>query len=103
MGKIAAYHSEIAVRGSDGGVRVIKSNLDDYYTDREVLACLAAATGGNTVGEVVRAIESDVVINMPQSLLSLCIEKGNGILCTKHPLSSSLLVAAEPTNDSSQP
>ena len=84
MPKIAAYHPEIAVQKKDGSLAVIKPDMDDYYSDREVLELLQEATGAGTVGEAVEALEKKGVGNMPAGMLACRIEKGDESYQLRH-------------------
>lgn len=61
MPRIVAYHPEILVEKADKEVVAIRADLDDWYSDEEVLAQLARETGARTVGEAVTAVEEDLV------------------------------------------
>ena len=84
MPKIKAYHPEIAVQKKDGNVVVIKPDLDDYYTDREVLEMLQEATGAGTVGEAVESIKKKGMGNTPEPLISCRIEDGDESYQLRH-------------------
>lgn len=61
MPRIVAYHPEILVEKENKEFVAIKADLDDWYSDEEVLSQLARETGARTVGEAVVAIEEDLV------------------------------------------
>ena len=60
MPRIVAYHPEIVVEKPNKELVAIKADLDDWYSDDEVLEQLARETGARTVGEAVMAVEEDL-------------------------------------------
>jgi hypothetical protein len=58
MPKVVAYHPEILVERG-GELFLIRADLDDWYSDEEVIGKLAAETGGRTLGEIVEGIDRD--------------------------------------------
>ncbi len=61
MPRIVAYHPEILVEKENKEFVAIRADLDDWYSDEEVLSQLARETGARTVGEAVVAVEEDLV------------------------------------------
>ena len=51
--KIVAYHPTVAVRRESGEVVTIEVDMDDWYTDQEVIDKLLVASGGKTLNDVV--------------------------------------------------
>ena len=77
MPRIVAYHPEILVeRGLE--LYKIELDLDDFYSNEEVMAKLVAETGGRTVGEIVGAIERGELKKRDNSILSARIVKVAG-------------------------
>ena len=77
MPRVVAYHPEILVeRGLE--LLMIQLDLDDFYTDEEVMEKLVAETGGGTIGEVVGAIERGELKKRDNSILSARIVKMAG-------------------------
>ena len=77
MPKITAYHPEIAVQMKDGSLIVIRPDLDDYYSDQEVLEMLQEATGAGTLGEAVAIMKERRVGDPSTSLVSCRVEAGD--------------------------
>jgi len=67
MPRIVAYHPEILVEKENKELVAIKADLDDWYSDEEVLAQLARETGARTVGEAVVAVEEDLAKRSPSN------------------------------------
>ena len=76
MPKITAYHPELAVQKPDGSILVVKPDMDDWYSDREILEMMGEAAGVGTVGELVEALQKKKG-NTPSCVLSCRIEKGD--------------------------
>lgn len=84
MPKIAAYHPEIAVQKKDGSLVIVRPDMDDYYTDREVLEFLQEETGAGTVGEAVEIVEERGIGNPSGPMLSCRIEEGDESYQLRH-------------------
>lgn len=78
MPKITAYHPEIAVQKKDGSLVVIRLDMDDYYSDGEILEMLAAMTETRTIGEAVEVVEKRGMGDMSSVILSCRVEKAYG-------------------------
>jgi hypothetical protein len=77
--QIVAYHPEFLVqRGGD--LFTIHVDLDDWYTDEEVLGKLAGLTGASTFGDAIQAIGKEKLASGDNSILSARISKTG----TKH-------------------
>lgn len=57
MVKLMRYHSEIKVRRPSGELARIEVDLDDWYSDEEVVLKVAEVCGGRTAGDLVLAVE----------------------------------------------
>jgi len=57
MAHIVAYHPEIVVQ-KDDELFAIKLDLDDWYSDEEILRSLAVETGAKTMGELVEILSA---------------------------------------------
>ena len=84
MPRIAAYHSELCVQKKDGSLVVVKADLDDYYTDVEVLEMLGMVAGAGSVGELVEAVEKKGLGNYPPCLLAVRISEGDEAYQLRH-------------------
>lgn len=78
MVKIAVYHAELAVQKKDGSVVVLKADLEDYATDREVLEALNVPFGVSTVGELVEWLEDEGLTGVTDGGTA-SVEKEKGI------------------------
>ena len=56
MPRIVAYHPEILVETADAEVVAIKIDLDDWYSDADIMRSLAEETGARTAGGLVEAL-----------------------------------------------
>ena len=84
MVKIAAYHAELAVQKKDGSVVVLKADLEDYATDREILEALNMPFGVSTVGELVRAVQDEGLTGVVHGgITSVKKEKGIPVLSVR--------------------
>ena len=90
MPKITAYHPEIAVQMKDGSLIVIRPDLDDYYSDQEVLEMLQEATGAGTLGEAVAIMKERRVGDPSTSLVSCRVEAGDESYQLRHQWSDPL-------------
>lgn len=88
MSKIIAYHPEIAVEKKDGTVFVIRPDMDNYYTDQEVLEALAMSAGVGTVGEIVESLQNRTIAyglkDNPAGVLACRVEKGDESYQLRH-------------------
>lgn len=57
MKRIAAYHPTIEIKNGSKAATV-ELDMDDFYTEGEVVQALMEATGARTAGEAVKVIRS---------------------------------------------
>lgn len=57
MKRIASYHPTIEIKNGTKAATV-ELDMDDYYTEEEVVQALKESTGARTAGEAVRVIKS---------------------------------------------
>lgn len=82
MYSILAYHPEVEVRRESGEVVTIELDMDDWYTNQEILERLLRASGGRTLGDVVESIE-DGRFNLGLSAGIACVRVRNKV--SAHP------------------
>jgi len=88
MPRIDAYHPEIAVEKNDGTVLVIRPDMDNYYTDQEVLETLAESAGVGTIGEIVESLQNRTMAyglkDNPAGVLACRVEQGDESYQLRH-------------------